>query len=67
MEENKYNNLIHAEAKLNEGDLDEEYNIPNEILKRFNTKKFFLLKYSCKFAIKIQLYRVLIKDTICCK
>jgi len=43
MEENKYNNLIHAEAKLNEGDLDEEYNIPNEILKRFNTnsKNFF--------------------------
>ena len=43
MEENKYNKLIKAEAKLNKNDLDEEYNIPNEIMEQFNrnTKNFF--------------------------
>ena len=43
MEENKYNNIINAEAKLNKQELDEEYNIPNEILNQFNknTKNFF--------------------------
>ena len=43
MEENKYNNIINAEAKLSKQELDEEYNIPNEILNQFNknTKNFF--------------------------
>jgi hypothetical protein len=46
MEENKYNNIINAEAKLNKQELDEEYNIPNEILNQFNknTKNFFKAK-----------------------
>lgn len=43
MEENKYNKIINAEAKLNVRDLDAEYNIPNEIIEQFNknTKHFF--------------------------
>ena len=43
MEENKYNKIINAEAKLNKENLDEEYNIPNDILQQFNknTKNFF--------------------------
>ena len=46
LEENKYNNLINAEAKLNKEELDEEYNIPNELLNQFNknTKNFFKIK-----------------------
>ena len=46
MEENKYNYLINAEPKLNEGDLEEEYNIPNELLQQFNknTKNFFKIR-----------------------
>lgn len=46
MEENKYNNIINAEAKLSKQELDEEYNIPNEILDQFNknTKNFFKAK-----------------------
>ena len=42
-EENEYNKIIHAKAKLNKDDLDDEYNIPNEILEQFNqNKKIFL-------------------------
>ena len=42
-EENEYNKIIHAKAKLNEDELDDEYNIPNEILEQFNqNKKIFL-------------------------
>ena len=46
LEENKYNKLINAEAKLNVNELDEEYNIPNEILEQFNknTKNFFKIR-----------------------
>ena len=42
-EESKYNKLINIKAKLNEDELDEEYNLPNEILEQFNqnTKNFF--------------------------
>ena len=45
-EENKYNNIINAKAKLNENKLDDEYNIPNEILEQFNrnTKNFFKVR-----------------------
>ena len=44
-EENEYNKIIHAKAKLNEDELDDEYNIPNEILEQFNQNKknFFKL------------------------
>jgi hypothetical protein len=46
MEENKYNKIIKAEAKLNKNDLDEEYNLPNEIMEQFNrnTKNFFKVR-----------------------
>ena len=46
MEETKYNKFINAEAKLNEGELDKEYNLPHEILEQFNknTKNFFKLR-----------------------
>ena len=42
-EESKYNKLINIKAKLNGNELDDEYNIPNEILEQFNqnTKNFF--------------------------
>ena len=42
-EENKNNKIINAEAKFNEDELDDEYNIPKEILEKFNknTKNFF--------------------------
>ena len=42
-EESMYNKLINIKAKLNENELDEEYNLPNEILEQFNqnTKNFF--------------------------
>ena len=45
-EENEYNKIIHAKAKLNEDELDDEYNIPNEILEQFNQNKknFFKLR-----------------------
>ena len=42
-EERKMNKIVNADAKLNEGELDDEYNIPKEILEQFNknTKNFF--------------------------
>ena len=42
-EENKNNKIINAEAKCDEDELDDEYNIPKEILEKFNknTKNFF--------------------------
>ena len=42
-EENKNNKIINAQAKMNEGELDDEYNIPKEILEQFNknTKNFY--------------------------
>ena len=45
-EENEYNKIIHAKAKLNEDELDDEYNLPNEILEQFNQNKknFFKLR-----------------------
>ena len=46
MEENENNKIINAEAKLNKENLDEEYNIPNDILQQFNknTKNFFKIR-----------------------
>ena len=44
-EENEYNKIIHAKAKLNEGELDDEYNIPNEILEQFNKNKKNFFKF----------------------
>ena len=46
MEENKFNKIIKAEAKLNKNDLDEEYNLPNDIMEQFNrnTKNFFKIR-----------------------
>ena len=46
MEENKFNKIIKAEAKLNKNDLDDEYNLPNEIMEQFNrnTKNFFKVR-----------------------
>ena len=37
------NKIVKAEAKLKEGELDDEYNIPKEILEQFNknSKNFF--------------------------
>jgi len=42
-EENKYNKIINADPKLNEKELEDEYNIPKEILEQFNknSKNFF--------------------------
>ena len=42
-EESKMNKIVNADAKLNEGELDDEYNIPKEILEQFNknSKNFF--------------------------
>ena len=46
IEENKYIKLINAEPKLNERNLDDEYNLPNEIMEQFNrnTKNFFKVR-----------------------
>ena len=44
-EENEYNKIIHAKAKLNEDELDDEYNIPNEILEQFNQNKKNFFKF----------------------
>jgi len=38
IEENKYIKLINAEPKLNERNLDDEYNLPNEIMKQLYKK-----------------------------
>ena len=45
-EENKINKITKAEAKLNDKDLDDEYNIPKDILEQFskNTKNFFKIR-----------------------
>ena len=45
-EENKYNKLMNIDAKVNRDELDDEYNIPKEILEQFNknTKNFFKLR-----------------------
>ena len=45
-EQNKYKKVINADAKIKEGDLDYEYNIPKEILDQFNknTKNFFKVR-----------------------
>ena len=43
-EENELNKIAHEKAKLNEQDLDDEYNIPNEILEQFNQNKKNFLK-----------------------
>ena len=45
-EENELNKIAHEKAKLNEQDLDDEYNIPNEILEQFNQNKknFFKIR-----------------------
>ena len=42
-EENKNNKIINAQAKTNEVELEDEYNIPKEILEQFNknTKNFY--------------------------
>lgn len=42
-EENKFNKIVNADAKMNEDELDDEYNIPKEILDQFNknSKNFF--------------------------
>ena len=44
-EENEYNKIIHAKAKLNQEELDDEYNIPNEILEQFNQNKKNFFKF----------------------
>ena len=45
-EESKINKITKAEAKLNDKDLDDEYNIPKDILEQFNknTKNFFKIR-----------------------
>ena len=45
-EENKFNNIVNADAKMNEDELDDEYNIPKEILEQFNknSKNFFKVR-----------------------
>ena len=45
-EENNINKITNAEAKLNDKNLDDEYNIPKELLEQFNknTKNFFKLR-----------------------
>ena len=42
-EENKINKIANTDAKMNNKELDDEYNIPKEILEQFNknTKNFF--------------------------
>ena len=40
--ENEFNKIINEKARLDKSDLDDEYNIPKEILEQFNqTKKNF--------------------------
>ena len=45
-EENKLNKIVNADAKMNKDDLDDEYNIPKEILEQFNknSKNFFKVR-----------------------
>ena len=45
-EENKVNKIVNAKAKINDDDLDDEYNIPKEILEQFNknSKNFFKVR-----------------------
>ena len=43
--ENEYNKIINAEARLDKGDLDEEYNLPKEILEQFNQNKKNFFKF----------------------
>ena len=45
-EETNINKITNAEAKLNDKNLDDEYNIPKELLEQFNknTKNFFKLR-----------------------
>ena len=45
-EQNKYNRVINVNGKIDNRDLDEEYNIPKEILEQFNTntKNFFKVR-----------------------
>ena len=45
-EENKVNKIVNAKAKINDDDLDDEYNIPQEILEQFNknSKNFFKVR-----------------------
>ena len=45
-EENKVNKIVNAKGKINDDDLDEEYNIPKEILEQFNknSKNFFKVR-----------------------
>ena len=44
-EESKYNKLINAKSKLDKNELDDEYNIPNEILEQFNQNKKNFFKF----------------------
>ena len=45
-EENKFNKIINAKAKLSEEHLNDEYNLPNDILEQFNQNKknFFKMR-----------------------
>lgn len=45
-EENKFNKIINAKAKLSEKNLEDEYNLPNDILQQFNQNKknFFKMR-----------------------
>lgn len=49
-EENKFNKIMNIDAKVNKDDLDDEYNIPKEILEQFNknTKNFFKIRKDIK-------------------
>ena len=44
-EESKYSKLINAKSKLDKNELDDEYNIPNEILEQFNQNKKNFFKF----------------------
>ena len=44
-EESKYNKLINSKSKLDKNELDDEYNIPNEILEQFNQNKKNFFKF----------------------
>ena len=45
-EENKFNKIINAKAKLSEKNLEDEYNLPKDILQQFNQNKknFFKMR-----------------------
>jgi len=45
-EENKFNKIINTKAKLSEKNLEDEYNLPNDILQQFNQNKknFFKMR-----------------------